>query len=597
MNHVTFAGNLKEEYQVALLIKEKYFKPDKIKEYYVDPLVKSGVPLESLIAFDLDYPNDKVTATQAKKYLSYLLPALVKLGITTVFVADAAYFKVLTGQRKAEQHTGYILPCSIKGFTHLSICYGLNYGVLLHNPNQIHKIDMAIDTLANHINGTLVPLGEDVLLDPQYYQNTDLEAFQLALDGLHNKPTITCDVETYGLRLDEGGLGSIAFSWNERSGLSAHIKHRAYDSSKFHELIKKFFEKYKGKVIYHNATFDIKQIIFNCFMKHPLDYRGMLHGLDVMCRNIHDTKIIAYLATNTTAGNELGLKVLAQPYMGNWGIDVNDISKIPVDELLTYNLEDCVATYYVFNVYYPMMLKDDQLGIYEEIMLPSIKLIVQMELMGMPIDMDQVKETETYLTDLSYQNLDIVLDSKYTKDAIHIIRVKALADINSKLKTKVHGMDKVEYMVFNPSSPNQLQVLLYEVLQLPEIDFTPTKNPATGAKTIAKLINHTKDEEIKELLEALINLSQVDKILGTFIPAFKESFKKANGHYLHGSFNLGGTLSGRLSSSNPNMQNLPSGSTHGKKIKECFKPPSGYLFVGADFSSLNLGEQYRNVLC
>jgi len=91
-----------------------------------------------------------------------------------------------------------------------------------------------------------------------------------------------------------------------------------------------------------------------------------------------------------------------------------------------------------------------------------------------------------------------------------------------------------------------------------------------------------------KILKALIELSKASKILTTFIPAFKKAILKKDGTaYLHGSFNLGGTVSGRMSSSQPNIQQLPStGSIYSKPIKKCFSAPPGYLMVGADFSSL-----------
>lgn len=91
-----------------------------------------------------------------------------------------------------------------------------------------------------------------------------------------------------------------------------------------------------------------------------------------------------------------------------------------------------------------------------------------------------------------------------------------------------------------------------------------------------------------EILRALIGISKASKILSTFIKAFeKNSILKEDGnYYLHGNFNLGGTVSMRLSSSGPNLQNLPNGSTYGKLIKKCFKAPPGSVMVGADFNSL-----------
>jgi len=94
--------------------------------------------------------------------------------------------------------------------------------------------------------------------------------------------------------------------------------------------------------------------------------------------------------------------------------------------------------------------------------------------------------------------------------------------------------------------------------------------------------------EAVKFLQALVELSEVDILLATFIPAFREySVLKDDGvYYLHGGFNLGGTKTGRLSSSKPNLTSIPSGSVHAKLIKECFISTADWLFCGADFNSL-----------
>jgi len=101
----------------------------------------------------------------------------------------------------------------------------------------------------------------------------------------------------------------------------------------------------------------------------------------------------------------------------------------------------------------------------------------------------------------------------------------------------------------------------------------------------------TRQEAIDQakILKSLIALSEVNIILSTFVkPFLNKTVLKGDGlHYLHGNFNLGGTVSGRLSSSKVNLQNLPStGSKYAKDIKECFIAPPGWILVGADFSSL-----------
>lgn len=587
MKHFTFTDNLPESFQTAILLKESYFKQEKMEEFYVKPLVQLGVSRDSLIAFDLFYPKKTVPAVDAKAYLARLLPALSGLGVANIVVCDAAYFKYLTGLTKPDQHIGYVHKCTIKDYKHLNIIYALNYAVFMHNPNQVARLDLALQTVADHINGSLTTLGGDKLLDPIYIAKADYDGLQRQLDLLLLEPMITCDVETFGLTLAEGGIGTIAFSKDENYAVAAMLRHTATeDASRAFKMLKIFFEKYQGTIIYHNASFDIKMIIYNCFMKHPLDKVGMLHGLHTMTHKIHDTKIIVYLATNTTAGNELGLKANVHEYLGNYGVNVNDITKIPEPDLLEYNAKDCIGTYYVFNKFYPLMLKDNQLDVYNDMMLPSLKLIIQMELVGMPIDMDQVLITDKYLEDIRNEHYEAIMTDPYTLAAQDIYRQAELDKWNATLKKTVHGLDKVEHLVFNPGSSTQLPYLLHDVMALPVVDYTPTKAPATGSKTIAKLMAHTDDPSKLKVLQHLIDLNEVTTILSTFMPAFKAAHLKDNGHYLHGSFNIGGTLSGRLSSSKPNLQNIPSGSKYGQAVKECFKPSPGYLMVGADFNSL-----------
>jgi DNA polymerase I-like protein with 3'-5' exonuclease and polymerase domains len=99
-------------------------------------------------------------------------------------------------------------------------------------------------------------------------------------------------------------------------------------------------------------------------------------------------------------------------------------------------------------------------------------------------------------------------------------------------------------------------------------------------------------EEILNLLESIKNHNALSTMLSTFISSFQKNTlspdpTKPDEVRLYGSFNLGGTLSGRLSSSSPNLQNIPStGTPYAKPVKECFRAPAGWLMVGADFNAL-----------
>ena len=322
-------------------------------------------------------------------------------------------------------------------------------------------------------------------------------------------------------------------------------------------------------------------------MEHPLDIKGMINGLEVLTRSFDDTKIIAYLALNSCAKQEYGLKKLAQPFAGNWAEeDIKDVRKIKPHDLLVYNLKDCLSTWYVKEVYEPIMIQDQQLEIYNSIMLPSLKTIIQMECHGVPILPSRVVEVKTELLGMQKKYVDQLDSSEYVVYATDLLQERAWKEKQASLKKKiVHRHEFTEPLNFG--SPQQLQVLLYEVMELPVIDFTDTKEPATGTKTLDKLINHAHNDDMRNCLKTLIELSKVNKILEGFIPSFEDAWVKADGYaYLHGSFTLGGTKSGRLSSSGPNLQNLPAHGKLGKLIKSCFVSPQGAIFSGADFSAL-----------
>ena len=563
-------------YKVAVLIKDSYLVDEDLKRYYID-YINPDITDEQVICFGLKYVNNKITAARAREHIEKLVPTITKLGISHLYVPDAAYFKVLTKETKADTHYGYVLPCKFKGLEHLNVILGVNYGQLVYNPNLVERMERTLSTLVDSVNGLYKP--QEAFLNDVSYPNTT-EDIVLALERLKTHSRLTCDIETYSLKLRDAGLATIAFAWSKHDGVAFKV------NQEVRAVLKRFFESYKGQLIFHNASFDVKNIIFTCFMKHPLDYQNMLHGLHTMCKNLHDTKIIAYLATNSTVGNELGLKDLSQEYMGNYAEDVSDITLLEDKVLLEYNLKDVLATMYVFEKYYPIMLKDNQENIYKTLMLPSLKTIIQMELCGMPIDANEVQVVKGILETNADKYTKSIQSNPYVVTATLDLKMTELAKINASLKTKQHGLEKVADYEFNPNSNHHLQFLLYDVIGLPVIDTTATKQPATGVNTLTKLINHTDSDKVKELLQSLIDLSKVNKILTAFIPSFEDAFVKDNSSYLHGSFNLGGAISGRLSSSNPNLQQTPSGSVYGKLIKQCFKAPKGWLFMGSDYSSL-----------
>ena len=503
MNHLIFQENQNTKYKLAILIKESALKDKELRSNYVAPLVSLGIEEDSIIAFNLK-TNEAGNAPVKfiKNYLSNLLPALNQLNTQILLVTDSAYFKTLTGKTKSESYNGYALPCVIKGFEHMLVVLTVNYQALFYNPDLQSKIVMALHTVANTLLGTYVELGSDIIHSAEY--PSTLPDVKKALQKLLKYPALTCDIETFDLKFYKAGIGSIAFAWDQHNGIAFKVGHSSeLDSYKIKELLREFFETYTGTLIYHNGNFDMKIFIYELWMKDLQDTKGLITGLKVLTRAFHDTKIIAYLATNSCAGNDLKLKNLAHAFAGNYAQDdINDITKIALPDLLKYNLTDCLSTWYVFNTYYSKMIQDNQLSIYESIMLPSVKLLLHTELNGMPIDMNEVAKTKELFLNIEAIELVKIYSSPLVVEFTKQLRHEAWVEKNLLLKVKVKPIEDFDNVVFNPGSNQQLQKLLHEKLGLDITDTTDTGQAATGNKVLKKhmfkLINefNITDEEL-----------------------------------------------------------------------------------------------------
>ena len=617
MRHHLFEENPTNRYSIAVLSKSSSFNRQELLTNYVIPMQAKGIKKQDVIGFTLEYNSDgKAPAGFIKDYLDKLLPALKSLGVKYLFVTDSSYFKVLTKQLKADPHFGYAMPCKYPGFEDMEVVLSVNYAQLFYSPSLQAKLTLSLDTLAARINGSYAVIGSTIIHSARYPQG--VQEIAQALESLHQYPELSADIEGFSLRFNEAGIGTIAFAWDKHNGLAFACDYFnlvgtdqvagdpywgvQYPNPEVRKLLLNFFLTYKGKLTWHNAPYDLKAIIFALWMKDFLDTEGLLTGLDTMTRSFDDTKIISYLATNSTAGNELGLKALAHEFAGNWAVDVKDIRQVPIDKLLQYNLVDALSTNYVKEKNYPVMVRDNQEKLYHELMLPSLKLIIQIELTGMPMSDAKIQEIKAKLEAYQQDQINVLRNSNVIKALTLLLQRSEWEKDYEDRKAKAKNPGKIlpkqlaafDTKEFNPNSGPQLQRLLYEQMGLPVIDLTDTKQPATGAETIEKLINHTQEPAYKDLLQALINYGKVTKILSTFIPAFERGIMKADGmRYLHGNFNLGGTVSGRLSSSEPNLQNIPANSHYAKLIKSAFMAAYGWLFCGADFNSL---EDYVSAL-
>ncbi len=509
MKHILFNTNPSNKYKVALLIKESAFNKTKLKSKYITPIIESGLQPDSILALSLKYNDlDKCPAKLIKSHLEIILQACDKLGVNTLLVADSNYFKTLTKERKAEPHHGYIKKCKIDGYDHINVILTINYKSLFYNPDLQNKLDMSIKTLIESIEGTHLDIGTGIIHN-SWYPSTET-TIRDSLIRLNKYPILTCDIETFSLEFHKAGIGSIAFAWNEHEGISFLVdyykflkdpKHNntPYGSKKHNPVIKalllNFFLNYTGTLIYHGGTFDIKVLLYELFMQQDLNNtKGLLYGLEVLYKDVHCTKIITYLATNTTAGNVLSLKQNAFEFAGNYAKDdIKDIRLIPPKELLEYNLTDGIATWYVFNKNYPIMIQDEQLKLYQDIMLPSMKTITHMELTGMPMDYDNIKKVNSKLDNILYGAKNKLLNSRLIQDFSWRMQKENMVLANLLLKKKVKPIEDFK-KDFNPASDIQMQKLLYDEWGFKIIDKTDGGKGSVGKKTLKKLLNNLINE-------------------------------------------------------------------------------------------------------
>lgn len=266
MRHLIFEEAA--SYPVALLIKGSSFNKSALVTNYTFPLTERGIAANQVIGFTLEYNEaGKAPVSFIKAYLDKLLPALGSLGVKMLYVADSAYFKTLTKMTKAEPHHGYVLPCAIKGFEHMSVVLGINHQALIYNPELQKKLDLSLKTLSDALLGSYQPLGANIIHSADYPET--LDQIEAALEGLHQHPIISCDIETRSLRFYEAGVETIAFGLNKHKGISFCVeKGRTPEEAKIvKQYLKRFFTSYTGKVIYHNASYDIQILIYELWMK------------------------------------------------------------------------------------------------------------------------------------------------------------------------------------------------------------------------------------------------------------------------------------------------------------------------------------------
>lgn len=371
-----------------------------------------------------------------------------------------------------------------------------------------------------------------------------------------------CDIETRGVMWEGNKLLAIGIAVSEnRSYAFYDIPEDAYDA------FTKFFSNKSVDYVWHNGKFDCSRLKYMCNIDAHIS---------------QDTMLEHYVGINETKGTH-GLKDLGGIYLQAppWDDELDKIKKdyckkhkiklkeftydlIPTDILIPYLHRDCIATYRLHKVFQKLMRPESQF-IYHKLIEAS-NAYMRVELNGMRIDVD-------YLEDLEYE-----LETRFEKAQ------KTLDDVASRIWDPVKyasdtGAKCKPTEKFNVKSPKQLMWMLQQVLGYPV--------PSTEAAVIESLQEEVAQGKITnpdavDFLSVIGDVRKISKYMDTYVQGFRESL--CADMRIRGTFNLHGTETGRLSSSNPNMQNIP----RDKMIKNLISCTPGYKLVQMDYSQAEL---------
>ncbi len=358
------------------------------------------------------------------------------------------------------------------------------------------------------------------------------------IESLKKAKYISIDTETSSLDTYTAKLIGISISFKEFEGYYIPIEAKGKIYIEKNYIIQKFNNLFESnpKIIGQNYKFDYKILKNNGFNPIPPYF---------------DTMIAAYLIDTNS---KVSLDFLAEKYLMHKNIKYEDViqkndnfANISLEMATSYSSEDADITFRLFNLF-TKKLKEDKLDrLMHEIEMPFNKVIIEMEENGIYLDKEYLKE--------------------YGKEL-----GKELELIENEIIKSI-GID------FNLNSPKQMHEILFEKLnlKLPE----KMKKDSTDIKVLESL------REQHESIENLIKYRQIAKLKSTYTDNLIELINYKTNR-LHTSFIQTKTATGRITSINPNLQNIPIKDEKGRKIRKAFKPENGNIFISADYSQIEL---------
>lgn len=378
------------------------------------------------------------------------------------------------------------------------------------------------------------------------FTRSELDAW---LQKLNTATLFAFDTETTSLNYIEAEIVGISFAIN--AGRAAYVPF-AHDyegapeqlsREQVLQQLKPLLENNNKHKLGHNLKYDM-----NVLANHGIDLQG--------CQ--HDSMLESYVLDSTASRHDMDS--LALKYLNRTTIHYEDVAgkgakqipfnKVPVDAAASYAAEDAEVTLKLHQHLWPRLLASKHLQkLYEELEMPLLPVLSRMERNGVMVDADMLTE----------QNRQITLQMEEIEECVY----------------REAGVS------FNIGSPKQIQQILYEKLGMPILAKTPKGQPSTSESVLEELaLDHA-------LPRLILDYRGLSKLKSTYTEKLPEQISSKTGR-VHTSYHQAIAATGRLSSSDPNLQNIPVRTEAGRRIRKAFIAPPGCSLLAADYSQIEL---------
>ena len=376
----------------------------------------------------------------------------------------------------------------------------------------------------------------------------DLELLNRIVEDVKKKGFVSVDTETTSENPFKAKLVGISMSWEQGKGYYLPVAHnylgiqKQLNLDEIREPLKKILEDEDIKKIGHNIKYDAEVL--------------RLHGIEL--KGIHfDTTIASYVINPGL--RQHNLDYLTEYYLGHKMIGykevvvkgIKDFSQVSIDTAVKYSCEDADYTLRLKDILEKKLKEDKNEELFYNIEMRLVPVLMDMEMAGVKVDVDLLR--------------------------------KLSVEFENRLREIEEEIYKEAGMRFNINSSQQLGFVLFEKLKLPTLKKTQkTKRYSTDVSVLKKLCAYNS-----KVPSLVLQYRTISKLKSTYLDALI-NMADPETHRIHTSYNQTVTATGRLSSSDPNLQNIPIRDPEGRQIRKAFIAEDGYLLMSADYSQIEL---------